>query len=129
LEAVEKCGFCAIAFLRSRDLNKFQEKFAMILNHQDLGRTIEVEAQSVVTLLLNENPTTGYRWEVETTGGLEMVGDNFERAGSAIGAGGMRVFQFRVSDAGSHRLSIKKWRDWEGKSSIIERFYATIVVK
>jgi len=80
----------------------------MILNDQDLGRIIEVEAQSVVTVLLNENPTTGYRWDIETAGGLEMVGDNFERAGSAIGAGSVRVFQFRVSYAGSHRLSIKK---------------------
>lgn len=101
----------------------------MILNDQDLGRTVEVEAQSILNIRLSENPTTGYRSEVENTGGLELVGDNFEKAGIAIGAGGVRIFQFRALNAGSHRLSIKKWRDWEGESSIIERFYATIVVK
>lgn len=88
-----------------------------------------MEAQSVVTVRLDENPTTGYRWNIETAEGLEMVGDSFERAGDAIGAGGVRVFQFRASEAGPHRLSIRKWRDWEGESSIIDRFYAIIVVK
>jgi len=101
----------------------------MILNNQDRGRTVEVEAQSLVIVRLDENPTTGYRWNVETSGGLEMVGDSFERIGDAIGAGGVRVFQFRASDTGSHELGIRKWRDWEGESSIIDRFYATILVK
>ncbi len=101
----------------------------MILNNQDNGRTIEVEAQSVVTVRLDENPSTGYRWNIETAEGLELVGDNFERIRDTIGAGGVRIFQFRASKAGSHRLNIRKWRDWEGESSIIERFYVTIVVK
>jgi predicted secreted protein len=99
-----------------------------ILTDKDQGHTVEVGAESVVTLRLDENPSTGYRWNVETAGGLEMESDSFERAGDAIGAGGVRVFQFRASEAGSHRLSIKKWRDWEGESSIIDRFYVTIVV-
>jgi inhibitor of cysteine peptidase len=101
----------------------------MILNDQDRGRTVEVEAQSIVTVRLDENPTTGYRWNVETADRLELVGDSFEKTGDAIGAGGIRVFQFRASETGSHRLGIRKWRDWEGENSIIERFYSTIVVK
>lgn len=101
----------------------------MILNNQDQGRTVEVKAQSVVTVRLDENPSTGYRWNIEADEGLELVGESFERSGEAIGAGGVRVFQFRALEAGSHRLSIRKWRDWEGENSIIERFYATIVVK
>lgn len=99
------------------------------MNNQDLGRTVEVEAQSVVTVRLDENPSTGYRWNVETTEGLEIVGDSFERAGDAMGTGGVRVLQFRILEKGSHRLSIRKWRDWEGENSIIDRFYITIVVK
>ncbi|WP_440947446.1 protease inhibitor I42 family protein [Methanosarcina sp. T3] len=99
------------------------------MSDQDKGRTLEVEAQSLITVRLNENPTTGYRWEVETAGGLEMVGDSFEKTGDAIGAAGVRVFQFRASEAGSHKLSIRNWRDWEGEGSIIDRFYATILVK
>lgn len=101
----------------------------MILNDQDKGRNLEVETQTLVTVRLKENPTTGYRWEVETAGGLEMVGDSFEKTGNAIGSAGVRVFQFRASGTGSHRLSIRNWRDWEGEGSIIDSFYATILVK
>lgn len=100
----------------------------MILNDEDKGRNVEVEAHSLVSILLKENPTTGYRWMVETTGGLETVGDSFEKMGSAIGAGGVRIFQFRSSSTGSYKVSIRKWRDWEGEGSIIDRFYVTIVV-
>jgi len=101
----------------------------VILSDQDKGRTLEVEAQSFITVRLNENPTTGYRWEVETAGGLEMVGDSFEKKGDAIGAAGVRVFQFRAPGTGSYKLGIRNWRDWEGESSIIDRFYATILVR
>jgi predicted secreted protein len=45
----------------------------MILNNQDQGRTVEVKAQSVVTVRLDENPSTGYRWNIEADEGLELV--------------------------------------------------------
>jgi len=88
-----------------------------------------VKAQSVVTVRLDENPSTGYQWDAENIEGLEIVGDSFERAGDAMGTGGVRVLQFRLLEKGSYRLSIRKWRDWEGENSIIDRFYVTIVVK
>lgn len=100
-----------------------------ILDIQDRGRTVDVEIQSLFTVLLEENPSTGYVWKVETAEGLKMVDNSFERGSEAIGAAGMRTFQFRASKAGSYNLSIKKWREWEGESSIIDRFHAVIVVK
>ena len=99
----------------------------MILTEEDQGRTVEVEALSLITVRLKENPTTGYRWAVETAEGLEIVGDNFEKMGAGLGAGGAHIFQFRAAGTGSHRVSLRKWRDWEGESSIIERFNITIV--
>jgi len=99
------------------------------LNDQDRGRTVDVKAQSFLTVRLEENPSTGYVWKVENAEGLEMLGISFERGSGSIGAAGVRIFQFRTSEAGSHNLSIKKWREWEGESSIIDRFHAVIVVK
>ena len=101
----------------------------MILTEQDNGRTIEVGADAVVTLRLNENATTGYRWTVESAGGLEPVDDSFEGATEAMGSGGVRVLKFRSSSPGSHKLRLKNRREWEGDSSIIERFEATIKAK
>lgn len=100
-----------------------------ILSNQDNGRTLEAKARSIITVRLEENPTTGYRWNVDSAGGLELISDSFERKGDAIGAAGIRVFQFCTPEAGSHKLSIRNWRDWEGESSIIDRFYAIIKVK
>lgn len=100
-----------------------------ILSNQDNGRTVEVKAQSIVTVRLKENPTTGYRWKVETAGGLELLDDSFEKQGDAIGAAGIRTFKFRTPETGVHKLSIRNWRDWKGESSIIDRFYAVIEVK
>jgi predicted secreted protein len=105
------------------------EEHSMILSEQDRGRTVEVPAGSVITVRLKENPTTGYRWSVEATNGLEQVGDRFEAGGAAIGAAGERVFQFRATRAGSHKLRLKNWREWEAEASVTDRFEANIIVK
>lgn len=100
----------------------------MMLNHQDNGRAVEMNLGDVVTVRLAENPTTGYRWTVETSSGLEPVGDRFE-AGGAIGGAGVRELQFRPAQAGTHELCLKNWREWEGDDSVVERFAARIIVK
>jgi inhibitor of cysteine peptidase len=105
------------------------EEFELILNDTDNGHTVEVGLQSIVTVRLEEMPTTGYLWEIETAEGLKMISDSFEISGDAIGAGGVRVFQFCASDKGSHKLSIKNWRNWEGEGSKVDRFCVIIVVK
>jgi predicted secreted protein len=105
------------------------EQQSMMLGEQDRGRSVEVPGGGVITVRLKENPTTGYLWSVEATNGLELVGGRFEGGGPAIGAAGVRVFQFRAPRAGSHKLRLKNWREWEGDTSIIDRFDANIIVK
>ena len=100
----------------------------MILTDQDSGLTISINLGEIITVRLNENPTTGYSWMVETYSGLEKIGDNFE-AGGAIGAGGVHVFQFRTTCSCSCELHIKNWREWEGESSVLARFFVNIIVK
>jgi len=100
----------------------------MILSEQDQGRTIEVAEDDIITVRLKENPTTGYRWSVETPNGLELVEDGFEAGGGGIGAAGVRVLQFRATRPGSHKLHLKNWREWEGEASVTERFDANIIV-
>jgi inhibitor of cysteine peptidase len=101
----------------------------MILSEQDRGRTIEVAEGDIITVRLKENPTTGYRWSVETTNGLELVRDDFEAGGGAIGAAGVRVLEFRATHPALYRIRLKNWREWEGEDSVIDRFEANVVVK
>ena len=100
----------------------------MMLSEQDAGRTVEMKVGDVVTIRLQENPTTGYRWAVETAGGLEQVGDRFD-PGDAIGAAGIRSFEFRPPHTGTYELRMKHWRAWEGEGSVLNRFSAKINVK
>lgn len=100
----------------------------MLLTDQDSGRTVEIRAGAVLTVRLKENPTMGYRWTVDEAGNLERMGDRFEVDG-AIGAGGVRIFQFRASRVGSCELSMKNCREWEAESSVIDRFDAKIIVR
>lgn len=93
----------------------------MILNENDSGRTVKIGIDEVITVRLIENPTTGYRWLVESLGGLEQISDRFE-SDEAIGASGVREFHFRATKVGLYQLNIKNWREWEGGSSIITRF-------
>jgi inhibitor of cysteine peptidase len=99
------------------------------LTEKDNGRTIEIAVGDLLIVRLNENPTTGYRWELVNTKGLEVAGDRFESKGDAIGAAGIRVFQFRANSLGRQELQLKNWRKWESDSSVIDHFDATIFVK
>jgi inhibitor of cysteine peptidase len=100
----------------------------MTLSEQDSGRRVDISLGSSLLVRLKENPTTGYRWIVETASGLEQVGDHFE-GGGAIGAAGVRLFQFRADHTGSYKLQMKNWREWEGEASVISRFIVEGIVK
>lgn len=99
----------------------------MILSEQDHGRTVNVRTGSLIAVRLIENPTTGYRWIVESVGGLDPVGDRFE-AGVAIGAAGVRVFEFRATRPGTQVICLKNVHAWEGADSAVAQFEATVVV-
>ena len=100
----------------------------MTLTEKDSGGSFDLAASSTLTLRLKENPTTGYRWSVESSGGLRLAGNEQEH-GSTAGGGGVHVFRFSVPADGTHELRLRHWREWEGEGSITDRFSATINVK
>lgn len=102
------------------------------LGPEDKGKTVEVRRGALMEVCLPENPTTGYRWEVdhadESIVGLEEV--VFSRASSVtVGAGGWRTFRFKARATGSARLQLKRWRPWEGSQSIVDRYEVSIRVE
>ena len=100
----------------------------MTLTTGDRGRRVGIVVGETVTLRLAENPTTGYRWAVLSAGGLEMVRDGFEGAGSgAIGAGGTRVLEFRAARVGSGRVELVNRQEWNPEGAA-ERFEVAVEV-
>jgi inhibitor of cysteine peptidase len=86
------------------------------------GRTVDVGRDETIALHLDENPTTGYRWQVTADPPIEFRSDEFlPSAGAGVGAGGRRVVTFRTGAAGEFRVRAKLWREWQGDSSVIGR--------
>jgi len=74
-----------------------------------------------LTVVLSENPTTGYRWHADidvTT--LQQADDRYFGQAEPRGAGGTRRLTFRVLRGGSIHLRLVKRRAWE--DTAVEEF-------
>ena len=108
------------------------------LSQADNGNLIELKRGQQLSIRLPENPTTGYRWEIDsTTVGLKEATQEiitFESStfapasSSGIGEGGERTFLFKVANVGKTQLQLKNWQPWEGEYSIIDRYNLTLQV-
>jgi inhibitor of cysteine peptidase len=101
------------------------------LSAADTGKTCHVRVGDVILVSLLESPTSGYRWDVdELTPSLDRLGDEFvAEPGSRLGGDGTRTFRFEAREPGTGGIALKRWRAWEGESSVRERFDATIHVR
>ncbi len=95
------------------------------LTAADDGRTVDVVVGDVIILWLAENPTTGYRWSLESVEqpAVEMEDDAFVLdSDPQMGSGGMRQFRFGAKAAGTTPVNLKHWREWSGEGSVTDRF-------
>lgn len=87
------------------------------LGEADAGREIELTVGESFTLALAENPTTGFRWQVQSDGGpaCELVSDEFEPpAEGAHGRGGLHHWQFRAARGGEGQIELTYRRGFAG---------------
>ncbi|MFN9546986.1 MAG: protease inhibitor I42 family protein [Cyanobacteriota bacterium] len=101
----------------------------VVLTSADNGARISLPTGASVVLRLPENPTTGYRWTVAPHPPVVAMeeGDDTQ-SGALIGAGGERCWHLRAISPGTTSLAFKHWREWEGESSVIERYALTVHV-
>jgi inhibitor of cysteine peptidase len=80
-----------------------------------LGENVHVKVGDEVVVRLPENPSTGYRWELDTPrGSLELADDAYVRPrDEAVGSGGERHFTFRATGRGEARVRLRLARSWE----------------
>ena len=96
------------------------------------GESCEVHPDDVVIVRLDENPTTGYQWAVNTLDDkvLALQGSEFLPPGDPqFGEGGIRVFTFKAKTTGRAHIQLKYWQEWEGNGSIDTLFNVTAIVK
>lgn len=81
-----------------------------------------------ITVVLDETPTTGYRWHADIdTARLHVTDDRYEGATSPAGAGGTRRMTFAPLQIGPARLHLVKRRAWE--QAVVAEFDVALVVE
>jgi inhibitor of cysteine peptidase len=98
----------------------------------DAGKTVTVSPGGTVAISLDENPTTGFRWELEPRddAALELLSSEYiaPAPGAGVGGGGRRLWTFKAKKSGEVRLVLKRRRVWQKDDSDGERFEVTIGV-
>ncbi len=101
------------------------------ITERDNGGTLSLRRGDVLTLVLRENPSTGYSWKVISPGTpcLEQDGaPTFKASSRLIGAGGWVTYRFRPLEAGDAVLRLVYLRPWEKGGRPANTFEITITV-
>jgi inhibitor of cysteine peptidase len=93
------------------------------------GSNLGISAGDVVVVRLAENPTTGYRWQMDASPGLTLTGDQFSSSSTSAGAGGERIWRFASSASGIFRIEASLRRAWEADVPPQTRFQVTFQVR
>ena len=97
----------------------------IVLTRDDNGSNLSLDVGDIVKVILQENPTTGYTWQVDGQLPIQLKESMDQQKktykGSAGGAG-KRILSYQVESKGSGMLSLKYWQPWSGDESITERF-------
>jgi inhibitor of cysteine peptidase len=98
----------------------------MVITENDHGKVLCLRANEVLVIELSENPTTGFRWQLEPEEGVRVESSySPEDRGASpgvAGGGGKRRFTLSFQNTGQINLRAKLWRAWAGDSSILRSF-------
>jgi inhibitor of cysteine peptidase len=103
---------------------------ANIFTEDNNGSSVELTTGDTFRIKLNENPSTGYQWTLNTTGGLEVVSDNYlPPASDLVGAGGIREWDIKATASGTQQVTGVYSRSWENLTGSEQRFVLTVEVE
>ena len=96
-----------------------------VFSEKNNGALVQVPRGAKITVELDENPTTGFKWVagnvdevfIVPEGDVFLIGDQ-----TGVGAGGVRQFFFRAKGAGHSTLSFLQKHPWEGDESATGTF-------
>ena len=101
------------------------------LTVKDNGHTVKMKIGAEFSLVLRQNITTGYSWQVVSSGDpvAKQIGEPASVPDSSLhGAGGMVTFRFRAAAEGTGQLKLVYVRPWEKETRPAESFAVTVVV-
>ncbi|KUK61653.1 MAG: putative pprotein [Methanoculleus marisnigri] len=85
-----------------------------VFNETNNNETVTLPVGSEITISLDENPTTGYSWNVTSSAGLSYVNDTYIAPETGLmGAGGVHVWEYLAAETGTGEFSAIYTRSWE----------------
>ncbi len=112
---------------------KFMSDYTV--TNSDRGKTVTLKAGQSLTLRLDENPTTGYRWILPVFDAqlIQLTDDRFEPTVMAnkpmmMGAGGQRILVLQTNRPGTIHLNLENKQSWDLKSPSAESFALTVQI-
>ncbi|MDO9034555.1 MAG: protease inhibitor I42 family protein [Methanoregula sp.] len=103
----------------------------LVVTQEQNKATVSVNPGSVITVRLQENPTTGYQWNLTTTPGLRVISDNYvpsDTTGKLVGSGGTRVWEISATAKGEQKINAFYMRSWEPVTGNETGFLLTVMV-
>ncbi len=103
----------------------------LVVTQEQNKATVSVNQGSVITVKLQENPTTGYQWNLTTTPGLRVISDNYvpsDTTGKLSGSGGTHVWEISATAKGEQKINAVYMRSWEPVTGNETSFSMTVIV-
>lgn len=78
------------------------------------NKSVTIPVGDMVELSLAENPTTGFRWTLASSGApiCELKADDFVPSGQKPGEGGRHNFSFLAKQPGEAAITLHSRRKW-----------------
>jgi inhibitor of cysteine peptidase len=104
----------------------------VVANETQNGATVYVNKSTDITVKLNENPTTGYQWNLTLSPGLSLINDTYvssDTSGKLAGAGGIHSWDIVASETGTQTIHAVYGRSWEPITGNETAFDMTVIVQ
>ncbi len=103
------------------------------LKHQDNSNVIRVSANNNFTITLDSNPTTGYKWAIDSpfdTKLLQLIGSKYTPTKTdLVGAPGKEDWTFKAKKKGKTILSFSCTRPWEKDTPPVKTDHFIIIIE
>ena len=103
----------------------------LVVTEEQNGATVNVNTGAIITVKLQENPTTGYSWNLTTTSGLQIINGTYKptyTTGKMVGSGGTHIWDISAVSTGEQKIKGVYMRSWEPTSGNETSFSMTVVV-
>jgi len=104
----------------------------VVVNETLNGATISVNRNDMISLMLMENPTTGYSWNLTMSSGIALINDTYvpsDTSGKLIGSGGTHIWEMTAVQSGAQMINATYLRPWEPVTGNETTFSLTVIVQ